>query len=66
MSTTPQPCATITLDVLATIAARIQPLTRSGSPGDTRTTRRIEAIFASYGIAFTDTSAAPQRETPCR
>jgi hypothetical protein len=63
MPTTPQPCATITLDVLATIAARIQPL--NANAGDTRTTRRIEAIFASYGIAFTDTPAAPDRETPC-
>ena len=63
MPATPKPCATITLDVLATIAARIQPLT--ANPGDARTTRRIEAIFASHGIAFTDTPAAPDRETAC-
>ena len=64
MPTTPPPCATITLYVLATIAARIQPFT-SANPSDTRTTRQIEAIFASYGIAFTDTPARPDRETPC-
>ncbi|MEV8509671.1 hypothetical protein AB0368_33255 [Actinoplanes sp. NPDC051475] len=65
MPTTPQPYPTITLDVLATVAAQIQPLTQAANPGDTQATRRIEEIFASYGIAFTDTPAVPDREAPC-
>ena len=52
MFATPQPRATVTLDDLAAIATRIEPFTRSANPGDTRATRHIEAIFASYGITF--------------
>jgi len=65
MPATPQPCATITLDDLAAIAAKIQPLTRSANPGTARNTRRIEAIFNSYGVTFSDTPTT-NGETPCR
>ncbi|RSM47789.1 hypothetical protein DMB66_47540 [Actinoplanes sp. ATCC 53533] len=65
MPTTPQPCATITVDDLAAIAAKIQRLTRSASPGTARNARRMEAIFNSYGIAFND-APTTDGETPCR
>ncbi|GLZ00818.1 hypothetical protein [Actinoplanes sp. NBRC 103695] len=65
MATTPQPYPTIILDDLATIAAQIQPLIQSANLGDTQATRRIEEVFASYGIVFTDTPAVPDREAPC-
>ena len=46
MPTTAQPCVTISIDDLAAIAAKIQPVTRSANP---TSRRRIEAIFNSYG-----------------
>ena len=58
----PQPCATITIDDLAAIAAKIHPLTRSTNPGNGR---RIEAIFNDYGITFND-APTTDGETPCR
>jgi hypothetical protein len=60
--TTPQPCATTTIEDLAAIAAKIQPITRSAAPTNRR---RIEAIFNSYGITFND-APTTNGETPCR
>ena len=62
MPTTPPPRATITIDDLAAIAKKIQPLTRSTNPAHRR---RIEAIFNGYGLAFNDTPTS-QGDTSCR
>ena len=65
MPTTPQPCATITIDDLAAIAKKIQSLTRSANPGNGRNARHIEAVFNDYGITFND-APTTDTETSCR
>ena len=59
------PTAAITIDDLAAIAEQTQHLTQSADPSNDRNTRRIEAIFNGYGIAFNDTSTS-REDTSCR